>query len=488
MRAIPFAVALALQLACDTPDPDLTTYRRAHELTQAGAEAEARALYQQLLRPDGGSRFTADAHLALAELDFLHGDLDAALEHYRAVVARGEATRPYALYKIGWCWLNKNEPARAMEAFQAVTALPSGPGFSEERRKEIGRVARRDLAKAYALADKPPEKAADYFERLAGAEAPELLERLAEGYGEKGRWREAAATLRELIAGHVDSPRLCEWQGQIVRATLATGGRREQLSEMQRLGAVLARLESNRGAAAAEVESCRQKLRDVTKEQVLVWHKDAQKTKDPSIAALADPLYRQYLARFPKEKDAYEMTFYHAELLWTLGRWREAHDEYRRVVEMNPRGKLAAEAAYATVLSAKNALEAEPAAPAPAGLAPQPFSPAERRLLAAFDLYLATVAKGEVAPIKYRRARMYYDHNQLAAAVPLFQELALHHPESELAIYAANLALDSLNALKQKPALCAYLATLVGGPLPKKDGRAASEWRKIASQCGESRP
>ena len=56
----------------------------------------------------------------------------------------------------------------------------------------------------------------------------------------------------------------------------------------------------------------------------LLAHKQAQKSNDPAALDMADPLYRQYLARFRAEKDGDHMTFFHAELLsrWTAGRRR----------------------------------------------------------------------------------------------------------------------------------------------------------------------
>jgi TolA-binding protein len=484
-------VLCALGCGPAAPDPDQQLYRRAYELTVAGREAEARAIYLQLVRPDGGSRYASDAHVALAEQLFKSGDFDAALEHYRRVEDFPSApTRPYALYKQGWCYLNKGEARQALQIFERVVALENDDSIPEERRKPLVAEARKDLVKAYAKAG-AMEHAAEYFQKLGGGEAPALLERLAEAYGEQGQWGQAASTLRELIATHVDSPRICAWQGSIVRATLATGTSAEQVAEVQRLGATLARLEAGKDVPPATVEDCRKRLRDVNKEMALLWHKKAQKTKDPELYRLVDPLYRQYLARFQKEKDAYDMTFYHAEILWTLERWADACDEYRRVVEMNPAGKFTKEAAYGAVLAAKNALEAEegrPVDPRPGARAPvqspQALSAGDRRLLGAFELYLAHVPSSpELPAIKYRRARLLYDRDHLAEAAPLFWQLALQHPDSELAIYAGNLHLDSLNALKRRDEVCASARALVQGPLAARDAQAQREWRKIVGDC-----
>ena len=62
------------------------------------------------------------------------------------------------------------------------------------------------------------------------------------------------------------------------------------------------------------------------------------------------------LERFPDDRDAYEMSYYNGELLWTLGRWKDAAEVYSRVVVMDPNGKYLRDAAHAAVLAWKNAL------------------------------------------------------------------------------------------------------------------------------------
>jgi cellulose synthase operon protein C len=364
-------------------------------------------------------------------------------------------------------------------------ALPADGAIPEDRRRSLIAAARKDLVKAYARSG-PPEKASEYFHGKGGDEAPALLESLADLYAERNQWGRATSTLRELIAAHVDSPRICAWQGNIVRAALASGSKSEQLAEIQRLGAVLGRLESAKTVAADTVADCRKRLKETSKELALIWHKTAQKTKDPELYQLVDPMYRQYLTRFGADKDSYDMTFFHAEALWSLERWADSSDEYRRVVQMNPGGKYTKEAAYGSMLAARNAVEAEdgkveentPAGP------PRPLSPAEKRLMAAFDLYVASVPTSpELPAIEYRRARLLYDRNHLAEAAPLFWRVVERHPESELAIYAGNLHLDSLNVLQRKAEVCSGARKLLQGPLAARDAQAQREWKRIVADC-----
>jgi TolA-binding protein len=479
------AILVIFVLACDSPpDPQQAVYRRAYDLTVAGKDAEARALYLALIRPDAGSRYQPDAHLALAELHFKRGELDAALEHYRAVEAFPDApTRPYAIYKQGWCYLDQNRPHEALLIFERVVAMASDARIPDGQRASLVEAARDGLVKAYAAA-LAPEDAFDHFKKLAGAGAPALAEKLAEVYGEEGAWDRAALIARELVANQVDSPHLCTWQSHIVRGALATGEKKDQLAEVQRLGAVLARLEGNAQVAAAVVEDCRARLKQTTKELVLQWHESAKKTKDPELLTLADPLYRQYLARFSGDDDGYAMTFFHAEALRGLERWVDAYEEYRRVVEMKPTGQYTKDAAYGAVTSAKNAAEGQPPPARAAQGAPQPLSAGDRRLLAAFDLYVAHVPSApELPAVEFRRARLLYDRDHLAEAIPLFQQIAQRHPQSELAIYAANLRLDSLNALGGTAELCASVRELLAGPLAARDAEAQRQWRQLAGQC-----
>jgi tetratricopeptide (TPR) repeat protein len=483
---------LFVALACDTAPahPDAVLYRRAYELMTQGKEAEALPIHEQIINGDAYSPYQADSRLAVAEMLFKEGDFDKALAMYRSVEAFPTApTRPYALYKQGWCLMNKRQYVEAMQLFERVVALPADGAIPEHRRKELIAAARKDLVKTYVRAG-IPEKASEYFQQKGGDEAPLLLENLAELYAETGHHERAAATLRELIAAHVDSPRICAWQGNIVRAALATDRKSDQLAEIQRLGAVLARLESGNSASAETVADCRKRLKETSKELALIWHKTAQKTKDPELYQLADPLYRQYLTRFGAEKDGYDMTFFHAEALWSLERWADASDEYRRVVQLNPAGPHTQEAAYGAMLAAKNALEAEEgrkvegAGERGAG-PPQPLSAGEKRLMAAFELYLASVPDSpELPAIEYRRARLLYDRDHHAEAAPLFWRVVERYPDSELAIYAGNLHLDSLNVLERKSEVCGAARKLLASPLAARDAEAQRQWRRIVADCG----
>ena len=69
-------------------------------------------------------------------------------------------------------------------------------------------------------------------------------------------------------------------------------------------------------------------------------------------------------------------------------------------------------------------------------------------MLNAYQRYVCFVPDSEDLPtIKYRRARIYYETNHFEEASVMFKDIAFNYPNSELAVFAANLYLDSLNVL-----------------------------------------
>src|SRR5262249_46214384 len=158
----------------------------------------------------------------------------------------------------------------------------------------------------------------------------------------------------------------------------------------------------------------------------------------------AEQLYAEYLRRAP---DDYDMSFFHAELLFKLAEhdpqpshWERAATEYERVVRMKPGAHLQ-DAAHGHVISMMNALGLDNDS-SDGG----PLTAAQSRFIKALDLYIVHVPDNpQRVVMQYRKARNLYDANRLDEAGPIFADIALHHPEHELGVIAANLLLDCLH-------------------------------------------
>jgi tetratricopeptide (TPR) repeat protein len=445
---------------------DEVLFRLAWVLTAAKKESEARELLLRLLKDHPTSRYVPDAYLAFADFYFDAGQMDAALKFYEKVAEFPKANiYAYAVYKKGWCQLNLGAPRDALETFVAVVRMARGGGAQT---RALEKEARKDIVKVYARVG-GPDKAWEFFVRTGGADAPRMLQALAELYFGQGQFADSTRVYRKMMALEPGDARLCAWQGAIVRNTQSSGSKRDQVQELERLGAVHDKLApALEGTDRAE---CRDALHDATKELALVWHKEAQRTKNRDTFALDRHVYELFLAHFPDDADAYDLGYYYGELLWSLEAWRDAAVQYTKVVEARPAGRWIKDAAYAAVLAWQNALGIEEHERAEAvrsareesakqvDLSPRPLPDYQRQMVAAFDTFLSHVPDApERVKIEYRKARIFYEHNHFAEAVPLFAAIVERHPRDELAIpYAANLLLDSLNALGRTKEVLAWV-------------------------------
>jgi len=432
-------------------------------LTQAKKQEQARVFFLRLIKDYPTSRFIPDAYLSFAEYYFYEGDMEAALKFYDKVAQYPDSkVYGFAIYKTGWCWINLQGYEKALNMFVKVIKLADeGKGASKLGIVALQREAKRDAVRAYAEIGSP-EQAWPFFQKIGGDFATKMLELLADSYQGKGKFLDAIKVFRQLMSLNPESPQLCAWQNEVVRATLAAKSKADQVKEVQRMAAIYEAFKAKPPEKKEALEECRAATGGILREMATIWHKEAQKTQNNETYELAQYLYREYLDRFPNEKDTYQMRFYYAELLYRLGEvygkieyWERAAEEYTVLVEANPQGEHAKEAAYAAVIAWKNALNIDDAKPDKAPKGADPNKPIEiseklQKMLAAFDVYIKYVPDApELVQIKYNRARIYYEHNRFADAAPTFDDVATNHSKHELAVYAANLYLDCLNILKK---------------------------------------
>lgn len=478
--------------------PKFQTYKKmdqvlfylAYLLTQVKKEEQARTFFKRLIKDYPNSPYLPHAYLSFGEFFFENKELENALKFYDRVLAYPDSpVFGFALYKKGWVYFNMTDFKSAMDTFIKVIDMTTNPKSKHTKGDaQLAKEAKKDLVRTYAQFG-VPEKAWPLFQRYGKDFAPTMLELLAELYNGQGKFADSIKVYRELIKLNPGTVKLCNWQTEILKNTLSMTGSRavpETVKELQRLSAVYERTVGMTGVKKEVVDECRDNTANTLRELATVWHKEAQKTGVPETYANAGDLYKEYLRRFPKERDAYIMTYYYAELLWALGvkdnntssHWYcDAAPIFSDVVKLDTKGPKLKDAAYAAVLSWKNCLDiadegsdekkaveeasrTKRAANKKKGseeketkpeekLAELPIPEKQLKMLEAFDAYIKYVPEsaGDVKTlliIKWRRARVFYDYNHFKQASPLFRDIAENHPKDELAIYAANLLLDTL--------------------------------------------
>lgn len=488
---------------------DEALYFYAFELGQLKRESEMKDAYLRLIREYPQSKYIPNAYLSFADFYYGNNQIPDALKLYQKIVDgyKDSPVYAYALYKMGWCYLNPigtSEPqyAQSLQKFDAtVKATLAGRAGSEANAKQLRRDARRDLVKAYVHSGKP-SAAWRYFKSVGNGPkkdenmARKMMELLAVAYFGEGMYVESSATYKTLQSEFSGDGGECEWQARIVVNALATDDKDIQWKETQRLGEYWDQYKDGKFKKATK-KKCRDEARDTIMQMATVWHDEAEKTRIAGTYQLSENAYQAFLQFFPKDKDAYEMHYYFAEILWAqasnlyntkdraqqevgLSKFLKAHQEFLRVLERKPDGKYTREAAYAQMLAMKNYLEydetggrskackvntegvciykdkkkkkkpkksKEVTVDTAKDFPVSDYTDQEAQMLGSYDVYQKYVKDPkdkELPKIQYHRAKLMMNHNRFDDAKPVLIELVTKFDGSIYAAWASEMLVDML--------------------------------------------
>lgn len=457
----------------------------------------ARSVYYRLIQEHPNSKFVPHAWLAFAEYYFQEGSMREAMQFYEKVTQFPPSENPvygYALYKSAWALYNLDDFRGALQKFTEVIEFARQNPDARDA-DNLARQSRRELVLPYAMVG-TPSRALEFFRRYASDEdqAVEMFESLGELYYDTGQWPETIEVYQKLMAERSRSDQVCYWQSRVTNAIVSSKPKPEQVEETERM-VRLYELFSSQDHSAESKTQCKQLTASLLFELATSWHREAigtesqPGTNDQNTMALASQLYQVAIEKFPDMEQlefpeldrrdwptVYKVKYYYAELLWKMENWEKCGPAFDSVVEQNPGGEYTTDAAYAAVLCYNNLYQQRFAAsdrltpeqrrerrarrgrgrrgrdePEEPQFQAREFSELEEGMLNAYKRYVCFIPDSEELPtIKYRRARIYYEANHYEEAATLFKDIAYNHPESELAEYAANLYLDSLNVLGTK--------------------------------------
>lgn len=437
----------------------------AYTLQQAGYPDLAGEQFKVLIKKFQGSRFVPEAYLYFADRYFESRDLANAEAFYNKVLQFPKAVvYPYALYKRGWTYYNEKRLEDAGRAFRETIKLTDGNKLYEPMNK----MAKKDFVRVYAEADSPVNVAYQAFQSLDKTEyAFTMLGFLGGYYMDEGKGDKAIYVYHQMIAMKPKDKLVCDWQYQIARATMSSGTNADKVRELSNLVKLYTAVKGWSPAMPKEnLDECYENAAGVTGELAMLWHAEGLKTLNMGTLADAESLYHVYLDNFPNAENALTMQVNYSELLWNRAsmerdpklqtqRWEAAAGEHSKVVNTKGVSEVQRkDSAYATVLAWKNALAVDITANVAAtGISdtippPEPIPDKEKKMMDAFQVYLTYVTDkkdAERTSIIFFTGRLYWVHHHYDEALRYLEEIVNDHPEDEVAEFAANLLLDSLN-------------------------------------------
>jgi len=455
----------------------------------------ARQVYHRLIKTFPQSKFIPNAYLSFAEYYFQQGDMRAAQQFYQKVTEippERNKVFGYAVYKQAWCKYNLEDFKGALRSF--VETIEFGQQNPEAHNvANLMKQSRRELIMPYAQVGNPA-RALEFFSRYAkdDEQAYKMFESLGELYFDTGQWPEVISVYHKLMAEKPDDGKVCYWQTRVTNAVVSSAPKGKQVVEIERMIDLYHAFRDSSHDADSK-NSCKQAAASVLIDLATAWHREAigtdtqPGTNDRGTMEQASALYRMILKNFPEMEEMqfplidkrdwpteYKVSYYYAELLWKMENWGQCGPAFDRVLEVSATGEYTEDAAYASVLcynkqyqqsyakretevrgdkkKKKGKKKKKDEGPSREELVAQykakDMSPLEEGMLNAYQRYICFVPDSEdLAQIKYRRARIFYESNRFEEAAVLFKDIAFNHKDSDLSVFAANLYLDSLNVL-----------------------------------------
>jgi tetratricopeptide (TPR) repeat protein len=490
------------------PNLDEVYYYLAYEYEQSGDTANARRVYLDLITKTPNSKYIPNAYLAFGELFFNEAQNDPTKwepckQAYQKVIVKPPPENKvygYAWYKLAYVYWNMNDLPHALDAFKKT--IDFGVQFAQlPNASKLAESARKDIVPVYALAGSPADSY-NFFKNLSGDPSGEtaktfgMMNDLGQNYLDTGHYPEAVSLYKDLMVRDNASDRGCEYQSHITEAIMAmkSGDKMAIVSELNNQFKRFATYKSENHKDDAK-QKCANRTAAMATETAMAWHVEAvgtngqRGTGDPKTMDLASLLYKKVaetwnadefskfeFPRLVKEDwpNIYKIKYNMADLLYFRERWAECGPAFDSVVQEDPKAPEAAEAAYAAVLCYQNIYLAQHAkgsdkkgsgnlpgvgkdikADDDTKYRPKDMTDAQKSMVGSFNRYVCYIhpdkgdadGQKQLAEVKYARCRLYFEAQHWDEAAACFKDIAVNESDTDSAIYAAQLYLESINVL-----------------------------------------
>lgn len=457
---------------------DGALYLLGYCLERQGEPLQGLASYRELIARFPSSRLLSEAWVRIGEYHFDdYEDPDAlkrAAEAYeQAALNTASPFYDKALYKLAWTYYRNDEYEKAVLRFAALLDL------YEARRAEQGaKVASGELREealqyiAVSLADDAwggLERARQIFSSLGSKPwEAEIYKRLGRIWLDNSNYPLAVQSLRlalerdPLAADAPATHQLIVRAYSDAREMDSSQAETEKLAELYGPGSAWYKAHEDEPQVLASAEGLAERSLYNTAifhyNQALTYKREGRIEPLRASAAKASRAFEAWLQRFPRSKDAYELSFLYAENLYNQQRFSEAARQYEQVRDSTmsvARLDLASEnAVRAWELHLRNEQQAgrhprlavlrSSERPDDQQLQATPLSEVEARLVAASDAFTSRLPRSENAPkFAYRAAELYYAHDDFPEARRRFESLVQTWPGSEPVAGATNLIIET---------------------------------------------
>ncbi len=330
--------------------------------------------YNELSRPDSAlaymeklaryypdSRYAPQAWMYIGETAFDNNRLAKAEDAYRRVI-QYPTSRWFdeALYKLAWTHYRRSNPNMAISSFIALIDLGKR---SFSGKAQLQNEAMKYIAISFSEADfsgqEGLQRATEFIKRLGNRRMGiQILEKLGQIFEEQGRYSLAANSYNKILQlypydrrrPHIEY-RLVIAQTRDMSPEQTVERKVDYFSKFHRKGTWTSAKED--AHIVARADSLAQHM---MYEAVTDLHQQALYERDTTLYSRAANYYRTYIEAYPDHPNANECHYNMAEILFSLGRYEQAAQEYIAVSNRYPDSKYKENAAWNAIVASQRLL------------------------------------------------------------------------------------------------------------------------------------
>jgi len=460
---------------------DEVIYYLGYGLQRAGKPSQAVSYFKKIVLKYKKSEYLAKAYFSLGEYFFDNNSFIAAKKNYEKVlVDKTSDIYDLGMYKMGWVYYNLGSAATDDNSQKWERLDKSLNYFKYSIEKSTKAIAfktqaKNDLVLVMSEYKDAFDRVKSYFYKLGGQkEAIKRLNNLGELLLAQGKDTQVVEVYRYLIESAPNGKRVPEYYSTILETET-------RLNDKVKITKVYREIidyfapdgDWVRANTGKEWQKEGFKFgKSLLQERAITFHEKGQKCNPKSkkfkcnkheLYLKAGDLYKEYIDKYPTSKEAYQDSFYYAEILFYHKKdYQQAANYYEKIFKDPSAKQYYADAAFGMILALEKLMKDEMerlqgqvniTESKEAGALNKKkridFTPRERQYVVACDNYIKVVKSPKEKPkVAYGAARLFYEKAQYAEAIKRFQSIIKHYKGTKFASLAGNLILDTYNRLK----------------------------------------
>jgi len=438
-------------------DMDGVLFNNAFASQQLKLGKNAEALYYKVVTQHPKSNLVPDAYLALGEMAYEGQKFKDALEYFQAIDKYPNArVYPYGMYKSAWTLYNLQQSEAAIQKLVQVVKFHDPSKASNQVNHNLRSEALRDLTLFFGETQ-PADKAYSFFSKIAGTdEVGEAIFNLARLYDSHSRHKEMNVFLAEFITKQPLSRFRVKMEMIMITGNETARIRTEAIKHLVAAAALCKSgsdwRTTNKDIAEAECDYDFARTNvEMAKKWWELWQKNKASASARDIAEYTQEAFRLHLDREDPAKPDTKSRYAYAELLFQLGDFRKASEQYQVAGTKSIDTQIAHDANYSALVSLGKAMEKKK----------ESTDDAETVRLGQY--YLERHPKGEHATqVRFKIGFIAYDQGNHLEAEKWLRPLASDEKAGEFKRKSEDLILDILNDRKDYKAIKEFSAQISG--------------------------